>query len=218
MDQARKRHINTNVLIRLRLGRPPLCPWDKPSLSQGQTQVVPGTNRGFLLILHSLLVNEVITFVLSSLCAAVFAFVSLSLSLSPSFTLFLSFSLSLSLSMSLSLSLSLYILHSLVPSPSPSLSLSLSFIHSFPLLLSLSLSLALSLSLSFSHSFSLLHSLSFSLSLSEIICFCRPAVWLLSVSQRHFIQGAGGCEARSLCAAVLGLQDWCCLPRRSCTS
>ena len=51
--QARKRHININVLIRLRLGRLPVWPWDKPRLSQGQTQVVSGTNRGFLLILHS---------------------------------------------------------------------------------------------------------------------------------------------------------------------
>ena len=53
LNQARKRHININVLVRLRLGRPPVCPWDKPSLSLGQTQVVPGTNQGFLLILHS---------------------------------------------------------------------------------------------------------------------------------------------------------------------
>ena len=53
INQARKRHININILVRLRLGRPPVCPWDKPGLSQGQTQVVPGTNRGFLLILHN---------------------------------------------------------------------------------------------------------------------------------------------------------------------
>ena len=53
ITQVRKRHININVLVRLRLGRPPVCPWDKPSLSQGQTQVAPGTNPGFLLILHS---------------------------------------------------------------------------------------------------------------------------------------------------------------------
>ena len=52
-NQARKRHININVLVRLHLGRPPVCPWDKPGLSQGQTQVVPGTNRAFLFILHS---------------------------------------------------------------------------------------------------------------------------------------------------------------------
>ena len=50
--QARKRHININFLVRLRLGRPPVClrdqprfsprftqwsPWDKPGLSLGQT-------------------------------------------------------------------------------------------------------------------------------------------------------------------------------------
>ena len=37
--QARKRHININFLVRLRLGRPRVCPWDKPRLSQGQTEV-----------------------------------------------------------------------------------------------------------------------------------------------------------------------------------
>ena len=68
--QARKGTININVLVRLRLGRPPVCPWDdprfvpgtnpgcprdkprfspyvtqwKPSLSLGQTRFVPGTN------------------------------------------------------------------------------------------------------------------------------------------------------------------------------
>ena len=60
--QARKRHINIDSLVRLPLGRPRdcrrdkrICPWDKPTLSQGQTQVfslfytmeaqfVPGTN------------------------------------------------------------------------------------------------------------------------------------------------------------------------------
>ena len=53
--QARKRHININFLVRLPLGRPQECPWDKPSfspnftqgkpsVSQGQTQLVPGTN------------------------------------------------------------------------------------------------------------------------------------------------------------------------------
>ena len=52
-NQARKRHININFLVRLPLGRPPVCPRDKPSLSLGQTRVVPGTNPGFLLILHS---------------------------------------------------------------------------------------------------------------------------------------------------------------------
>ena len=35
------------------LGTTPGLSWDDPGLSQGQTQVVPGTNRGFLLILHS---------------------------------------------------------------------------------------------------------------------------------------------------------------------
>ena len=43
--QARKRHININFLVRLPLGRPPVCPRDKPSLSLGQT-FVPGTNPG----------------------------------------------------------------------------------------------------------------------------------------------------------------------------
>ena len=37
--QARKRHININFLVRLPLGRPPVCPRDK-------TQFVPGTNPG----------------------------------------------------------------------------------------------------------------------------------------------------------------------------
>ena len=51
--QARKRHININFLVRLLLGRPRECPWDKPmfspyftqwkpSLSLGQTHFVPG--------------------------------------------------------------------------------------------------------------------------------------------------------------------------------
>ena len=58
MNQARKGHININSLVRLPLGRPEtnwVCPWDKPTSSQGQTQVfslfytgegqfVPGTN------------------------------------------------------------------------------------------------------------------------------------------------------------------------------
>ena len=44
--QARKRHMNINVLVRLGLERPRVCPWDDP-------RFVPGTNRGFLLILHS---------------------------------------------------------------------------------------------------------------------------------------------------------------------
>ena len=55
--QARKRHININFLVRLLLGRPRECPWDKPrfssyftqwkpSLSLGQTQFVPGTIPG----------------------------------------------------------------------------------------------------------------------------------------------------------------------------
>ena len=47
VDQARKRHININFLVRLPLGRPPVCPRDKPSFSLGQTRVVPGTNRWF---------------------------------------------------------------------------------------------------------------------------------------------------------------------------
>ena len=53
--QARKRHININFLVRLPLGRPPVCPRDNPGLSLGQTRVfslfytvearfVPGTN------------------------------------------------------------------------------------------------------------------------------------------------------------------------------
>ena len=44
--QASKRHININFLVRLLLGRPRecpgtnrVCPWDKPTLPQGQTQV-----------------------------------------------------------------------------------------------------------------------------------------------------------------------------------
>ena len=63
-DQARKRHININFLVRLLLGHPgnvhgtnQVCPRDKVGLSQGQTQVfflvytaeaqfVPGTFRG----------------------------------------------------------------------------------------------------------------------------------------------------------------------------
>ena len=55
--QARKRHMNINLLLRLALGRPRACPSDKPrfspyltqwkrSLSQWQTQFVPGTNPG----------------------------------------------------------------------------------------------------------------------------------------------------------------------------
>ena len=35
------------------LGTPPECPRDKPGLSPGQSGFVPGTNPGFLLILHS---------------------------------------------------------------------------------------------------------------------------------------------------------------------
>ena len=50
--QARKRHININCLVRLLLGRPRECPGDKLSLSLGQSGFVPGTNPGFLLILH----------------------------------------------------------------------------------------------------------------------------------------------------------------------
>ena len=45
-SQERKRHINMNFLVRLVLGRPGVVPgtnrafpWDKPTLSQGQTQV-----------------------------------------------------------------------------------------------------------------------------------------------------------------------------------
>ena len=33
LGQARKRHININVLVRLVLGRPRVCPWDKPRVS-----------------------------------------------------------------------------------------------------------------------------------------------------------------------------------------
>ena len=62
LDQARKRHININFLVRLLLGHPGnvpgtnrVCPRDKVGFSQGQTQVfflfytaesqfVPGTN------------------------------------------------------------------------------------------------------------------------------------------------------------------------------
>ena len=42
-----------NFLVRLLLGRPRACPWDKPGLSLGQTHFVPGTNPGFLRILHN---------------------------------------------------------------------------------------------------------------------------------------------------------------------
>ena len=35
------------------LGTPRECPRDKPGLSRGQSGFVPGTNPGFLLILHS---------------------------------------------------------------------------------------------------------------------------------------------------------------------
>ena len=35
------------------LGTPQECPRDKPGLSPGQSGFVPGTNPGFLLILHS---------------------------------------------------------------------------------------------------------------------------------------------------------------------
>ena len=38
MSQARKRHMNINFLVRLPLGRPPVCPtnpWDKPGMSLG---------------------------------------------------------------------------------------------------------------------------------------------------------------------------------------
>ena len=53
--QARKRHININFLVRLLLGHPGNVPGtkDKPGLSPGQSGFVPGTNPGFLLILHS---------------------------------------------------------------------------------------------------------------------------------------------------------------------
>ena len=55
--QARKRHININFLVRLALGRPRVCPRDKPrfsplftqwtpGLSKGQTRFVRGTNPG----------------------------------------------------------------------------------------------------------------------------------------------------------------------------
>ena len=52
-DQARKRHININFLVRLLLGRPWECPGDQPGLSLGQTHFVPGTNPGFLLVFHN---------------------------------------------------------------------------------------------------------------------------------------------------------------------
>ena len=45
-NQARKRHMNINFFVRLVLGRPRVCPGDF-------TGFVPGTNPGFLLILHS---------------------------------------------------------------------------------------------------------------------------------------------------------------------
>ena len=53
MIQARKRHININFFVRLVLGRPQDCPWDKPGLSQGQIRWKPGTHPDFFLILHS---------------------------------------------------------------------------------------------------------------------------------------------------------------------
>ena len=57
-DEAIKRHINQNCLVRLALGRPWACLRDKPSLSLGKTkafslfytadaQFVPGANPGF---------------------------------------------------------------------------------------------------------------------------------------------------------------------------
>ena len=52
-NQARKRHININFLVRLLLGHPGNVPGDKPGLSPGQSGFVPGTNPGFLFILHS---------------------------------------------------------------------------------------------------------------------------------------------------------------------
>ena len=52
-SQARKRHINTNFLVRLLLGRPRECPRDKPGFSLGQAHFVLGTNPGFLAILHN---------------------------------------------------------------------------------------------------------------------------------------------------------------------
>ena len=53
VNQARKRHININFLVRLLLGRPRECLGDKPGLPPGQTHFVPGTIPGFLLILHT---------------------------------------------------------------------------------------------------------------------------------------------------------------------
>ena len=38
-----------NFVVRLPLGRPRDCPWDKPGLSLGQTQFVPGTTQVFSL-------------------------------------------------------------------------------------------------------------------------------------------------------------------------
>ena len=40
--QARRRHKNINVLVRLVLGRSRVCPWDKPGLSLGQKHGVEG--------------------------------------------------------------------------------------------------------------------------------------------------------------------------------
>ena len=41
VDQTRKRHININFLVRLLLGRPRECPWDKPRFSPYFTQWKP---------------------------------------------------------------------------------------------------------------------------------------------------------------------------------
>ena len=53
LHQARKWHININFFVRLVLGRPRVCPGISPGLSLGQIRWKPGTNPGFLLILHS---------------------------------------------------------------------------------------------------------------------------------------------------------------------
>ena len=51
--QARKRHININFFVRLVLGRPRVCPGDFTGFVPGTNSLKPGTNLGFLLILHS---------------------------------------------------------------------------------------------------------------------------------------------------------------------
>ena len=53
LTQASKRHININFFVRLVLGRPRDCPGDFTGFVPGTNPVKPGTNPGFLLILHS---------------------------------------------------------------------------------------------------------------------------------------------------------------------